>query len=324
MSRIQSTNNNQSFTAIHIGDGNFFDDVRIDIDKSHKSIEGLSRRQQESSNSYLGNMSKYYVNRFLMKYRLQEFLVNNGFKRKWFNDFHDYWTRIINGRPLTVMDFFMLLYDYRKRQQYTEALNWDTPEVHVNNWQNPNQIYSILHNVRRTALNPIVGHHLWRKVKKNSQILEYGCSLAPYYHCYRHFFSHLCCKWLLVDIPNFPFHYAKYLYRNDASVSFSTIYPRDFKSPLKDYGNFDVIIITTVLEHLDDPIFVSNYILDRLELGGLFVFDYIISKGTGLDTPIALEKRTDCLNGIMRRIKIVHGKVDIFQNVGLCIGEKIA
>jgi len=51
---------------------------------------------------------------------------------------------------------------------------------------------------------------------------------------------------------------------------------------------------------------------------------YIISEGTGLDTPIALEKRTDCLNRIMGRIKIVHGKVDISQNVGFCIGEKIA
>ena len=316
--------NNSKFEATHIGDGNYFDNVRIDINKSHKSLDALPLRKQESNRSLLNNISRYYINGFLMKYRLQDLLVNNGLKRKWFNDFYDYWTKIINGRPLTIMDFFMLFHDYRKRAQYVNSLRWDTPETHVNNWQNPNEIFSIFYNVRKTALNPIVGHHLWKKIKKNSQILEYGCSLAPYYYCYRQFFSHLHCKWLLADIPNFPFHYAKYLYRNDGSVNLLTIYPCDFKKPLKDNKNFDVIILTTVLEHLDDPIFVSNHLLDRLKINGLFVFDYVISKGTGLDTPIALEKRKDCLHDIIRRTKIMSGKLDVSEDVSLCIGKKIS
>lgn len=314
-------NNNQEYNAIHIGDGNYFDKVRLDIHESHKTIDSFPRVPKKNSRSFLSNKIRYLINGFMMKFKLQERLIHNGIRMKWFNEFYDYWINIINGRPLTLIDFFMLLHDYRKGVQRVDTLQWDNPEVHVDNWQNPNQIYSIFNNARRNALNPINGHQLWKRVKKNSHILEYGCSLAPYYNCYRQFFSHLNCKWHLADIPNFPFHYAKYLYRNDACVNFSTIYPTDFKNPLFNFSGFDVIILTTVLEHLDDPIFVTDYLLKRLKPGGLFVFDYVVSDGVELDTPASLEMRKECLKILLSRMVIIFGEVNIEKDVGFCIGK---
>jgi len=155
------------------------------------------------------------------------------------------------------------------------------------------------------------------------RILEYGCSLAPYYYCYREFFSHLNCKWSLADIPNFPFHYAKYLYRNDPDVEFITINDVDFTNPLGEASEFDVILLTTVLEHLDDPLFISGYLLKRLKTGGLLVFDYIKSEGKGLDHPRALEMRQECLRSILAQTQIVNGKInDINESISLCIAKK--
>ena len=40
---------------------------------------------------------------------------------------------------------------------------------------------------------------------------------------------------------------------------------------LKEHGSFDAIVCTEVLEHLDDPTVVVNYVKDNLRSGGLFV-----------------------------------------------------
>lgn len=173
-------------------------------------------------------------------------------------------------------------------------------------------------------MQPITSLEFWKKVSKSMRILEYGCSLAPYYYCYREFFSHLNCRWTLADIPNYPFHYARWLYRNDSDVEFVTITDSDFTNPLKDVAeDFDVIILTTVFEHLDDPLYISNYLLKRLKIGGLFVFDYIKSEGKGLDHPKSQEMRQDCLKSILVQAQIVHGNInDISESIGFCIARK--
>ena len=185
----------------------------------------------------------------------------SGLARRWFDDFVTYWHDILGGRPIpTVSDFNALLHEYRKRQQHVGELSWSDAAQHVANWQEPEGIYQTLHNARKLALHPIAGFRVWRRVPRGARVLEYGCSLAPYYYCYRLYFSHLECSHVLADIPNFPFHYAKYLYRHDAEVEFATIDPEKFREPLAGLAGeerFDVIIVTTVFEHLDDPPFVS-------------------------------------------------------------------
>ncbi|MCX7164738.1 MAG: hypothetical protein NTV11_00500 [Rhodocyclales bacterium] len=312
---------NDLFKAVHLGDGNYFDNLRIDIEKSHQAIDHLSVQKVRNRKSVLANLFSYGVNALLQKFRLQEFFAVSGLKRAWFDDFHAYWADVLGGRPLTVLDYFMLLHDYRKRQQHTKELSWDTPDRHVANWQDPSELYSTFAFTRNTVLRPIVGRALWGHLKKGSSVLEYGCSLAPYYNCYRSFFSHLDCSWRLADIANFPFHYAKYRYRRDEGVSFHTISADSFKEPLGSTESYDVIVVTTVLEHLDDPVYVSDYLLSRLNTNGLFVFDYVISEGKGLDTPKALKMRSECLDLILSRVEIISGKVDSAENVGLVIGR---
>lgn len=316
-------NNLTPSKAVHFEGGNYYDNLTVDIAASHDNIDSMPRQTKRApSSNYLINRLRYLLTGALMKLKLQEFLVLNGLKRSWFDSFTDYWLNVLEGRPITVLDFSMLLHDYRKRQQFVEVLEWNSPDQHLANWQKTNQIYATLHNTRKTALHPIVGRKLWRRVKPGSAILEYGCSLAPYYYCYRQFFTHLQCKWQIADIPNFPFHYAKHLYRQDEAVSFTSILPDSFENPLKGSNGYDVIILTTVLEHLDEPVRIVGQLLEKLRPGGLFVFDYVISEGTGLDTPRALEQREECIQLILGQLTVVEGNIDITRDIGLCIAQK--
>jgi SAM-dependent methyltransferase len=314
----------QDIKALHIEGGNYFDDMRIDISESHRRFANLTRKANSIKRPRYLNIIKLYITQVAIRLGIYELIIVNGVNRGWLNDFSSYWAKILNGRPFYItLDFFMLLFDYRKRQQYTSQLEWGDSAQHLANWQNPNQIYSTMHYTSKLASNPLVCMKLWKKIVHNAHILEYGCSMAPYYYCYRGFFSHLDCRWTLADIPNFPFHYAKYLYRNDANVEFVTINENDFSNPLGEVDNFDVIILTTVFEHLDNPMFVSDYLMKRLKPGGLFVFDYIKSEGVGLDHPKALEMRRDCLESILKHTSIIYGKInDINESIGLCIGQK--
>jgi SAM-dependent methyltransferase len=314
----------QHMDAVHLEGGNYFDDMQIDIAKSHLRFDSLPRTPKNIKQSKYRNLAKLLFTRLCLRFGIHEFLIVNGIRKKWLNDFTRYWAHILKGRPFwNTLDFFMLLHDYRKRQQHTSQLEWHDATQHLANWQHPSHIYATLHSVRNLAVHPIVNLNPLRKMPKNGHILEYGCSLAPYYACYREFFSHLNCQWVLGDIPNFPFHYAKYLYQNDEKVDFVTIYAKNFSNPLQDIENFDVIILTTVLEHLDDPLFISEYLINKLKPGGLFVFDYIKSEGEGLDHPNALTTREDCIQTILSKTRLIYGKADdISKSMSLCIVQK--
>lgn len=310
------------FAAVHLPGGNLFDDIRLDIAKSHVTQAGLSGNKKRTRSFGPLNKLRYLVNGALQKYSVQEVLVTSGLRRAWFDEFHDYWQTILTGRPLKVVDFFMLAHDYRKRQQHMRELNWSSPELHVQNWQAPSELYSTFAFVRNDALRPVIAPRFWNHLKAGDAVLEYGCSLAPFYSCYRKFYPHLDCQWTLADIANFPFHYAKYRYRNDANVDFRTIEPDGFRDPLASERKYNVIVLTTVLEHLDDPVYVMGYLTERLQQGGYLVFDYLISEGKGLDTPQALQMRTECLKWILDRFDIVEGRVDIERDVPVVVARR--
>jgi SAM-dependent methyltransferase len=314
----------ENVRAIHLDGGNYFDDMRIDIGRSHERFDRLPRHPSRARPTTLGNVVKRYLTHLAMRIHIHEFLVVNGLRRRWFEEFEEYWSEILAGRPFwNTVEFFMLAHDYRKRQQQTAPLAWGSPAQHLANWQHPGQLYSTFHQVRKLAGRPIVAPALWNHISANMRILEYGCSLAPYYQCYRDFYSHLACRWVLADLPNFPFHYARYRYRNDVDVAFRVIAADDFTDPLHSADDFDVIVLTTVLEHVDDPVFVADYLLDRLKPGGLFVFDYIKSDARGLDHPRALEDRDACLQRILSRTRLLHGRIgDLTESIGVCIAEK--
>lgn len=310
--------------AVHLEGGNYFDDMRIDIARSHERLDDLPRRGVRERRSRLANAVRRGLVMAAIRLRVHEFLILNGIRRRWLDEFERYWSEVLGGRPFwNSIEFFLLTHDYRKRQQQTGALAWAGPEQHVAHWQNPSQLYATFHQVRKLATRPIVSRPLWRRLSADMRILELGCSLAPYYNCYREYYSHVPCQWLLADLANYPFHYARYRYRDDPGLTFHVITPNKFTDPLPDVEAFDVIILTAVLEHADDPVFLADYVLDRLKPGGLFVFDYIKSDARGLDHPHALASREACLMRILARTTLLYGSAsNIAESIGTCIAVK--
>lgn len=267
---------------------------------------------------------RHLTYRFLRKMGLYEPLVTNGFISGWLADFRSYWTEVLGGRPIwKTLDFFLLAHDYRRSQQRAERLEWADAARHLENWQQPGQVYQVFQQVERFALTPYEHPPIWRFLGPKMRVLEYGCSAAPYYHSYRKFYSHWQQSWVLADIPNFPFHYAKYLYRNDKGVSFATIEMENYEDPLQSDEKFDAIILTTVLEHLESPREVVSYLLERLRSGGVLLFDYILSEGTGLDHPGSLVQREECLRLIREKTIVQNGTLgEDSETVDLCVVRK--
>jgi SAM-dependent methyltransferase len=307
--------------AIHLPGGNVFDRMKIDIDQSHKALASHVFKINDRLPNRITSAFLYALNALTQRLRLNEFFMISGIRRKWFDEFMSYWTLVLSGRPLTFCDFFMLLHDYRKRQQHMEELIWSSPEKHVSNWQDFGAIYSIFALTRSAGIRPIVGRALWRHITPGARVLEYGCSLAPFYHTYRNFYAYRKCKWMLADLANFPFHYAKYLYRNDPRLKFHTIEPSSFDAPIPADNIFDVVIVVNVFEHLDSPSNAAKYILSKMSPGALLVFDFLESDGKGFDTPTGLEQREACLTYLADKLDVIHGSIDPTRDVGFTIGR---
>jgi SAM-dependent methyltransferase len=313
------TNDNK---AVHLGGGNYYDDLRIDISESHAKLDASLAKavnNLQRSKSWFSFIKKleYLATVVFQKAELLDGLCLLGWRRKWFNEFRKYWGACLGGRPLRQADFYLLYHEYRKKQQLPNALEWSTQDQHLQNWQSPNQFFSILAYVRQQAVCPIVPMHVWKHVPKNARILEYGCSLAPFYTCAREFALCKNAHWTLADIPGFAFHYAKYRYMSEQNVDLVTI--SEFTNPLPHQGDFDVIFLTTVLEHVDDPCALIGYLFKKMSAGGILVFDYILSEGTGLDTPSSLAGRIACIEFIQKNTILLSGSFDTDGHVPLTI-----
>jgi len=306
---------------------NHYDNLRLDIDASHQRIDNWVSDQpvqRVRKSSAVCNFLKYARDGLAQKLGLAEFLVVNGFRKQWFTGFRKYWYAL-GGRRITIMDFHALLHDYRKKQQFTEELSWKDAGEHVQNWQDPVHLYATFHYTRKLALNPIVRRWIFKHIPKNGRVLEYGCSLAPYYKGYSRYFSHKNLTWVLADIPNFPFHFTKFTYGRRSDVEqLVTIWPDRFETPLKEVeGRFDAIFLTEVLEHLDHPRAIIEYLTERLDTGGILVFDFMESGGEGLDTPQAAKERRQTLDYIDQHYQILKGRLNKEGTTTLSIARKI-
>jgi len=130
-------------------------------------------------------------------------------------------------------------------------------------------------------------------------------------------------EWVLADIPNFPFHYTRHTCAQDREASFCLIKEELFDDPLRNVaGQFDLIVIHEVFEHLHKPRHLAEYLLNRLNPGGLFFFDYVRSDATGHDTPAGLEQRLATLEFLEQRLEIVDGHFEVSeQSLARCIGR---
>ncbi len=315
ISKPTRTVSSSDLWAEHLVGGNLYDDVRVDIDAAHKTLDTLPQSPLGNETAIYKNpfvaRLKYYITALLQKAGILETLCLLGLRRKWLNEFTEYWGSCLGCRPIQGMDFYALYHEYRKKQQRPDKLAWESQEQHIRNWQDPAHLFSVFYYVRAEASKPIAPMHVWKFLPRRGRFLEYGCSLAPFYSNSRSFLLRPKVEWTLADIPTFAFHYAKYRYRGDINLNFFTV--RDFADPLPNSDLFDAVFLTTVLEHVDDPVSVVNYLFGKMRPGGILVFDFIKSDGTGLDTPSALIGRDDCLGLIAARTKILSGS---FTNEG--------
>ncbi|HEY3902228.1 MAG TPA: methyltransferase domain-containing protein [Chthoniobacter sp.] len=311
--------------AVHLPDGNRFADMRVDIAASIAAQERWIAQLPKRSlrHSLVGNYARLAAYVALRRMRLWEPAVNAGLIREWFDEFSDYWSRSLGGRRLTIMDFHQMRFLFRKRFARLGDFSWDTNDQHLANWQRPENIHATFHFLYREALEPVRSRELFAHLRSGMRVLEYGCSLAPMYRTWRSYLSHVRTQWVLADIANFPFHYSRHTYAQDAEASFCLITEELFDDPLRPVdGNFDIIIIHEVFEHLHKPRHVAEYLLRRLKPGGLFFFDYMRSDATGHDTPAGLAERTTTLKYLEEKLQMIDGRFEVSErSLGRCIGR---
>lgn len=293
---------------------NLYDDIRIDIEKAHKQIN--------SDNALCSNKESYLglIHKLLYKLKGYDKFIDSGFIRDWFEEFLEYWIRVLMGRPLQFHDFFYLYSFYRTKFQYIAVNENSAQEEFLFAWQRNENIYSIFSCVYKNALNPFLCFHFLPvlKKKRGGNILEYGCGIAPVTT------SMIKCKingykFTIADIRNYTYHYAKFRLKQHG-VKFVDIIP--YKLPSFE-ENFDVIFLINVLEHLPDPVKIAELLSTCLKKGGFLIFDYILGEGKGLDTLESIKQRKQVLDIIRDRYKVVKGEIKYEESMGITIVSKI-
>ena len=314
-------------TAIHLDGGNYFDDMRIDIQAAHEQQDEWLKQIKRTTvrKPLLVNYYKLASFVLLRKLGLYEAFVNNGLIGEWFYEFQDYWSNVLHGRPITIMDFHQLRFLYRTRNQNTKALSWQDHRQHIENWQHPNGISFTFDLLYRNARNPVRSRQLWKLLKPGMRVLEYGCAVAPMYRTWKGYLNHIETEWVLADLPNFPFHYTHYTCAKDKEATFNPITADLLDEPLKNSpALFDMIVVQEVFEHLHHPRHMAEYLLAHLKSGGLLYFDYVRSEAVGYDTPLGLTERIPTLEYLGQKLKLIHGNFHVSdRSLGTCVGVKV-
>ena len=127
--------------------GNLYDDVRIDIEEAHRRF---TRRDKP-----LLQKRPLYLTGFLIKLGVWKRLVESGFIRDWFDEFHYYWVNNLGCRPLKLHDFFWLYSHYRTKFQTVEIAEHANANEFTDVWQLPENIYPLFQHVYNYALFPL-------------------------------------------------------------------------------------------------------------------------------------------------------------------------
>ena len=132
-----------SCLALRQPGGNCLNDIRIDLSASYEIQDKWLAGQNKKSvrHSFVHN----YLNRLffsaLKRLGLFDTMVATGILHSWFDDFSSYWIECLGGRPITVSDFHLLAYDYRKRFHANSSKKWESSEQHLANYQTPDNLF---------------------------------------------------------------------------------------------------------------------------------------------------------------------------------------
>jgi 2-polyprenyl-3-methyl-5-hydroxy-6-metoxy-1,4-benzoquinol methylase len=291
---------------------NQYDKLIVDIEQCHNSIE-LKQHLRQLKLYDLGVFHRISCN-----IGLNHRLVDAGFSRYWFDEFSLFWSTVFCGRPLRFHDFFYLYSNYRTLFQQVEVSECGTAEDFLYAWQRHENIYLIFGSVYRDALEPFAYKPFLPYIRSNKRILEYGCGLAPIVtSMIRSGLKDY--SFTIADIKNYTFAYAKWRLMQ---YGVECINLNPFQKPQLT-GDFDVIFLMTVLEHLPDPLDVLRHLTSHLKTGGYLILDYILSEGKGLDTLAGRQQRSVALDFLRVNYSVTHGALQEHESMGTTVLIKI-
>jgi 2-polyprenyl-3-methyl-5-hydroxy-6-metoxy-1,4-benzoquinol methylase len=201
-------------------------------------------------------------------------LCEAGLVRGWFEIFERYWRNELGGRPLRLHDFWYLQGYYRANFQDVSVSDNASESEFLAAWQRPETMAILFSAIYNYALMPFYYWHFKRYLKSSDVILEYGCGIAPVASSmildgYKN-------QFVIADIRQINFHYAKYLLGNRVQT-FDILPYEKVTIPVK----IDVACLLVVMEHLPNPLEVVTAITSALNPGGRIIFDYILGDGGG-------------------------------------------
>ncbi|XXJ21165.1 class I SAM-dependent methyltransferase [Desulfovibrio caledoniensis] len=316
-----------TYRAVHLDGSDAFFNVKLDISASYTEqdrwLGGVAKMPDRST--IFRDFLKLQWFKALHALNLHEALVANDLLGDWLTDFNDYWVGVLGCRPMRVTDFHFLLQHYRVKQRNADEYTLQTRCEHSNAWKDPCLLAQTFTLVYNNALNPLKFRAVCERINRHDRVLEFGCAMAPAYNTYRHFYQHKKANWVLSDIENFPFHYARHRFARDENVeAVHLIAPEHYEDPLHDLdGRFDMIIVLTVFEHLHSPLVTLKHLISKLKSGGLLVFDYIRSEAKGLDSVQGLEQRQDTLRHIRNHMILEEGDLaESVSSTSMCFARK--
>lgn len=311
---------------------NFFDNLLIDVPQLYQE-HPISKSQDAKPNFFpliRTPVHRIYRSPLIpLKYRRYFYhgLRRTNLDQSWFEEFKEYWSHVLKGRPLWgIYDLLFLKNLYRVKFQNNQVPDTDDANVHFEAWQKPELIYQLLHLVCRQYISDQL--RILKELKKlrlnisRASMLEFGCAIAPVTASLYEFFKVKPeFKIYIADIQTLAFHFAIYRFRHCSNVIPILLKPEnDFLLCLDD--TLDVIFCMAVFEHLNRPLDTVKTFHNRLKRGGVLFFDYIKGDGEGLDTRHGVRQRDDVLDFISENFDLVHGSISKQQSMGLTIVRK--
>jgi len=301
---------------------NKYDRVELDIENIWKKQSIVFDPRVKSKNGqslsfyrkYFYYPLRYKIFRRLRRKGLYEKLIRANLLTGWFKTFKEYWVYELGNRPIELHDFYFLMCNYRTNFQ---DITYQDNSTHLQAWQQSEVIYFLFHNYYSNLFTDFSKYLTY--IKKGSNILEYGCGIAPITHFYSHFLPHYNLSFTIADIKTVHFHFAGWRFSKHPFIKPFLINP-EIDNELS--GNYDIIFCVQVLEHLPRPLSVVKHLYNLLNENGIFVFDFIKSEGKGLDTLSAVKQRDATLDFIESHFLVLSGSLNNRNNIGRPICKK--
>ncbi len=290
---------------------NFYDQMDVDIDYL---FDNRKNKKATHFSCHLIRLVNKYTTAILLRTGLYEPFIEAGFISGWFKEFKEYWSKVLNGRPIYLHDFYFLLGIYRQKYQKIEVQTNANKGAYLKSWQHKDTLYQLFGAVRRYAYAPLHCYKLEKWIEHGDAILEYGCGIAPVSNYLMKYSTKRKLNITIADIRQINSHFARW--RIGEIAHFIEIQPYDNNLP-NEY--FNVIFMITVMEHLPDPMNTIVNVTNSLKRSGILVFDYIFGEGEGLDTLEAVQQRCEVLEYINKHYDLLSGKISKETSMGTTV-----